>query len=583
MLLLSPPEHGLSLLKVEAGLSAVAVVASIIFPCLGWNLFERVERSCSRLARRKGPAVAVVGMCALLRLAILPLYPAPLPFIPDDFSFLLADDTFAHGRLANPTPAMWTHLETLHVTMQPTYASMYFPGDGLVLAAGQRVFHDPWLANVALDALMCAGLCWMLQGWLPAAWALLGGLLAVLRLGLFSYWINTLFGASALPAALGGALLLGSLPRLMRTARLRYGVWMAAGLILMILTRPYEGMLLSLPVAVMLARWAWRGKRRPAAREFFKLAAIPTAMVLLALAWLGYYDYRAFGSATTLPYTVDRAQYAMVPYFLWQSPRTEPQYRYDTMRRYYEHEVPYYNRVHSLRGFIPATARKAAGVVVFFAAFALLPPLVLVHRAFMDRRVRQLAVCASFAAVGITMSVATYPLQLAPFTAAFYALALQSMRHLRQWEWSGRPVGKTMVRLSIAVCVVMGALSILAAPLHLKVPEWPGIGWVTAWQGTGHQGLERARVNARLEHESGLQLVLVRYSKDHNPLDEWVFNGADLDESKVIWAREDSPAAMQELLQYYRSRRVWLVEPDAVPATVAPYPSVVKTPENQSQ
>jgi len=51
----------------------------------------------------------------------------------------------------------------------------------------------------------------------------------------------------------------------------------------------------------------------------------------------------------------------------------------------------------------------------------------------------------------------------------------------------------------------------------------------------------------------------------------------------VIWAREDSPAAMQELLQYYRSRRVWLVEPDAVPATVAPYPSVVKTPENQSQ
>jgi hypothetical protein len=51
-------------------------------------------------------------------------------FLPDDFSFLLAGDTFAHGRLTNPTPAMWTHFETIHITMQPTYQSMYFPGRG---------------------------------------------------------------------------------------------------------------------------------------------------------------------------------------------------------------------------------------------------------------------------------------------------------------------------------------------------------------------------------------------------------------------------------------------------------------------
>jgi hypothetical protein len=131
---------------------------------------------------------------------------------PDDFSFLLAADTFAHGRLTNPTPAMWTHFESFHITMQPTYMSMYFPGQGLLLAAGKLLFGNPWFAVLMCSALMCAAICWMLQAWLPPGWALLGGILAMLRLGLFSYWVNTYTGG-ALITALGGALVLGALPR----------------------------------------------------------------------------------------------------------------------------------------------------------------------------------------------------------------------------------------------------------------------------------------------------------------------------------------------------------------------------------
>ena len=68
--------------------------------------------------------------------------------------------------------------------------------------------------------------------------------------------------------------------------------------------------------------------------------------------------------------------------------------------------------------------------------------------------------------------------------------------------------------------------------------------------------------------------MIVRYSPEHNPIDEWVYNAADIDRSKVIWAREMDAANNCELMQYYKDRKVWLVQPDTTPTSVSPYPSV---------
>ena len=115
-----------------------AVMLALVWPRLGNRFFEGIERKFTRIAQHKSWAVAGVGVSVIvLRAALLPLFPVPLPIVPDDFSFLLASDTFAHGRLTNPTPAMWTHFESVHITMQPTYQSMYFPGQGLLLAVAQ--------------------------------------------------------------------------------------------------------------------------------------------------------------------------------------------------------------------------------------------------------------------------------------------------------------------------------------------------------------------------------------------------------------------------------------------------------------
>ena len=557
---------------IEGGLTAIAVAVAFCCPSLGSRYFSKIEQLFGRLARRKGLAVAAVGAAALLlRLTILPLCPVPNPFIPNDFSFLLASDTFASGRLTNPTPAMWTHFESIHITMKPTYMSMYFPAQGLVLAAGKVLLGRPWYGVLCASALMCAAICWMLQAWLPPTWALLGGMLAVLRLGLFSYWTNTYSGGGSI-AALGGALVLGSLPRLTRTARLRYSLLLAVGVILLATTRPYEGILLCIPVAAVLGHWLIRGKNRPAPAVLLRLAAAPLAMIIAAAGCIAYYNYRAFGSALTPPYSIDRATYAMAPYFVWQSQRPEPVYRHAVMRRfYYEKELSDFKKIHTPSGFLPQTIYKAMSGVVFFAGIALLPPLIMLRRVFMDRRIRFLVICVLVLMAGMVIEIFLVPHYLAPFTSAFYAIGIQAMRHLRLWSPGGEPVGLGMLRLIVLSCVVLAALRTWAQPLHIKLAEWPTSQWIDTWYGPGPFGAERAHIAAELEHLPGKQLVIVRYSSSHDPYDEWVYNAADIDHSKVIWAREMHSAEDRDLIGYYKDRRVWLVQPDLQPAQLSPY------------
>jgi hypothetical protein len=569
--LASTPNASLSIL--ECGLTGIAIASTFAWPRLGDSVFARIERAFARLARKRGLTVAVVGLSVvLLRLAILPLLPVPIPFVPDDYSFLLASDTFVHGRLANPTPAMWTHFESIHITMQPTYQSMYFPGQGLVLAASTFAFGHPWVGLLIVSALMCAAVCWMLQTWLPPNWALLGGFLAVLRLGVFSYWTNTYHAAGSL-AALGGALILGALPRLMRTSRYRYAILIGIGIAILVLTRPYEGILLCLPVVFVLGRWMWKGKNRPSAANFARLAAVPVLFGLAAVAWMGYYDYRAFGNPLTPPYKINRATYAIAPYYVWQNERPEPHYRYPEMRAFYHKgELDYFHNIHSLKLFVPASLAKAAFMIMFFAGFALAPPLVMVRRVFLDRRLRFLIACVLMLAAGMAIEIYLLPHYVAPLTAAFYAIGLQAMRHLRVKKSKGRPVGLTLMRLIVTVCVVLAGLRIFSGPLNLGPSEWPASGWNFEWWGPQHFGVEREQIEKNLSALPGGQLVIVHYWPKHDPFDEWVYNRADIDGSKVIWARDGNAAANFELIRYYKDRKVWLVEPDAIPARITPYP-----------
>jgi hypothetical protein len=302
-----------------------------------------------------------------------------------------------------------------------------------------------------------------------------------------------------------------------------------------------------------------------------RIAVAPLLVLVAGASFRGYYDYRAFGNATTLPYTVDRAEYAMAPYYIWQQPRPEPLYRHEVMRHFYY--------VNELKGFqevknavVAQTIVKGVRAFEFYAGILLLIPLIMVRRIFLDRRIRFLLMCVLILTAGMMIEIFFIPHYIAPFTAAFYAIGLQMMRHLRVWKPGGQPVGRGMVRMMMVVCVLLAGMRVYAGPLHLRLAKWPPSAWADKWYGPDHFGTERAQADANLNALPGKQLAIVRYSSQHNPFDEWVYNAADIDGAKVVWAREMDTADNLKLLGYYKDRQVWLVQPDQQPVSITPYP-----------
>ena len=499
----------------------------------------------------------------VLRLALLPKFPMPVPGGADDFSYLLLADTFRHFRLANPPHPMHHFFETVFVLQEPKYASIYSPGQGILLAIGWLLFAQPWAGVLLAAGAFCALSYWMLRGWTTPGWALTGGLLAVCEFGPLNEWINIYWGGML--TAIAGCLVFGALPRLKNHAAapatanhpawLRNSILLGAGLGIHLLARPYEFIFLAISAAVWLA---W-----PFERRVWTRVAPVAALVFLPAVGLTLLQAKAVtGSWTTIPYAESRYQYGVPTTFTWQpnpvphNPLT-PQQQLTAEGQAAEH------------GDEPETPGRYIerwGSRIRFYRFFFLAPLYVALAFFLpalrEYRYAWMAGSALLFSLGINFYPYFFPQYAASLTCLFLLMALLGLERMSR-------ISPSAAR---AVCMLAAAHFLFWYGIHAFADRgmFVAVRPYETWDFVNFGDPEgRATIDAKLRTIPGEKLVFVRYSALHR-YHEWIHNAADIDASPVVMAL-DLGFENDKLQAYYPNRSAWLLEPDAVPPRLTPY------------
>jgi hypothetical protein len=354
------------------------------------------------------------------------------------------------------------------------------------------------------------------------------------RIGLLSYWMNGYWSASVV--ALGGALVLGSWPRIRKHLRLRDAGFMGFGLVILANSRPYEGLVMCVPVAAAMIGWL--------------AGALAT----------GYYYRAVTGSPFRMAYQVNRSTYASAPYFLWQPEPPEPPYRYDTMRSLYRSERTGYEENFTVHGFLTRAGQKAEAWWRLYLGPLLTIPLLVLPCLVLQRKMRlPLAIVLAMIA-GFSVQSWFLPHYFSPAFGALYILIVQCLRYLWCARSSGSHFGPALVRAIpvLACAMIVLRLTAVAAGVQIE-PAWP------------RGNLLRAKVEQQLEATPGQHLVIVDYGPHHDPHLEWVYNAARIDAARIVWARDMGSEGNRELLNYFSRRRVWQINPDSFPTRLEPY------------
>jgi hypothetical protein len=362
--------------------------------------------------------------------------------------------------------------------------------------------------------------------------------------------MNSYWGGAV--AAIGGALVIGAWVRIVRAKQRRIAWLFGIGAVIVILARPFEGLLLVVPALVAL------GIVDRTTRVW--LPIIITGV--LGAFWLAYDNYRVTSHPLRLPYREYYEQYETVPPFsivpISTAQRTFRHFDLESRNREaYERARSWHLLINRPLDWLTLLRYYYGNLIWLLAVVVFMPAL------WRSKRTRFVLILTAIIGAASLIEVWWYPHYGAPFLAVFLILVAQSMRYLRHWKYHGRGVGRFLVNaMPIAVFVVMIASEAEAIVKRRTTDQTQAANAQIAQKGSIEQEL--------LKKQSGQHLILVSYAGLPSPHEEWIYNPAHIDAAPVIWALDLGPTENARLRRYYPGRSFWRFKP-AESMNLSPY------------
>ena len=506
------------------------------------SLLRRFKRTATQLSLRPWLCAAIIFGLSLSLNATLSLVRWPAPRVHDEFSYLLASDTFAEGRLTNQVHPLGEHFESFHVLSSPSVTAKYPPANSAFMAIGQVLTGYPIVGIWLALALACTAIYWMFRAWTSAYWAMLGGFLVTIHSPILHAWGQSYWGGAA--AFLGGALVFGGLRRIYQSGLARDSLLLGTGLVLLSNSRPMEGFLISLPVLAMALWWMFRPAQKLANSTSLRLRVLKIAVPLLligavGIGVLGTYNRAVTGSVAKLPYHAHDDTYLGFSMLIWKdSVDAVPAYNHRRMEEYF---LSFRNRqkdLRSLDNYLPDLGRRL-GLLWKFYPLGLGLLVVAIPALWRNNWYRFALVITAGLLLIHTQLITSwiFPHYLAPIAALFFLLSVVALRNISLWQRE-RKIGKNVVRAVVVFSMLK--LVLLYATYQTQMPMSP-----------------RQFVETTLEAKPAKDLVIVSYAPDYSVHKEWVYNKASIDTAGVVFARDLGHIKNAELIDYFSGRKIW--------------------------
>jgi hypothetical protein len=533
-----------------AALTAAAILVAFRAPAFASKLFASIERNGARLASR--PILTIIGLavCAvILRSALIPVLGTPQPVIPDEVSLLLQADTYASGRIDNPsvTPSF----SSFYTLVSPTYASTYPVLRSLPMAIAQSFGFGPWIGIFAINIILVIAVYFMVRSYFSVELAILMSLIVILRFCLFNFWINSYLGPTI--TALGGVLLVYGYKKISIKRTLAAGLVVGVGLFFLMTTRPYEGFVFSIPFVVAISIMIFRESRK-SMRAAAMAAFFPTLLTVAGLGLTVVHNNAVTGDWRIAPYELYRQQAAQSPALLVQSFESSKKPTYDLMQRYFDWEGSAFEKEQSTEGLLRNELRRAVNYLSFYVGSALLIPFVWGLWTF--RRERTFMAAGVISIVGLGLEVWNHAHYASPAFGLFILAIAAGFSKLRGWRPASSPVGLALSRLLILALLVgtIYPMYLLTATQEISAPDaFRSCCWLKTTSNI-HEN-----VASYIKQTTNENAILFVDTGPRSPIVPIIYNRADLNKAPVVWVNDD-PRYNEQVFKTYDGRKLWRLD-----------------------